>query len=173
MSDGFGVTAWGRDWIRLAQPISITRPNPALPRARTFARNDQVVEVVIAAGSITAAVSGKRTHVVTLSCATWAEPDIKRAEDVLAAVPAGDLPDSVHAECIRGGLVLLEEMTSICDCTQRATPCVHILAVFFEIARRVDEQPLLAFELRGVHARSDRDPTRILIEHIDPANFYG
>lgn len=173
MSDEFGLTAWGRDWIRLAQPISITRPNPALPRARTLARNDKVVEVVITAGAITAEVSGKRKYVVSLSCPTWTEPDIRRAEDILAAVPAGDLPDSVHVECIRRGLVMLEEVTAICDCTQRATPCVHILAVFFEIARRVDEQPLLAFELRGVRGRSDRDATRILIEHIDPANFYG
>ncbi|MFD6106897.1 hypothetical protein ACFWFQ_30030, partial [Nocardia salmonicida] len=38
----FGYTLWGRDWVRLAEPLRQTRPEPLLPRARSIARNDGV-----------------------------------------------------------------------------------------------------------------------------------
>lgn len=178
MSDVFGVTAWGKDWLRMAQPTSITRPNPALPRARTLARTDRVGDVVLASGSIkaTVSVSDKQQHQVFLTLQVWNADQSAAARGAIADVSASDLPDAVHADLTRRGIPVGPKADSVaasCDCTGRTTPCVHVLAVYFEVARRVDEQPRLAFDLRGVSPRPARDASRIPIEQIDPATFYG
>jgi uncharacterized Zn finger protein len=176
MSDDLGVTAWGRDWVRLAQPTSITRPNPALPRARSLVRNDKVGDVVIAAGSITATVFGARDQHVSVHCPIWADDAAKSARAALRGLPAGDVPDSVHADWSKAGMPAgpsRDELTADCDCPQRTRPCVHVLAVFFEIARRMDERPVSAVELRGVSTSPDADAARLPIDGLDPATFYG
>ena len=35
----FGYTPWGRDFLRIAEPTDVTKPEPLLPRARSLARN--------------------------------------------------------------------------------------------------------------------------------------
>lgn len=178
MSDVFGVTVWGKDWLRLAQPTSITRPNPALPRARTLARGDRVGNVVLGPGSITATVSVSDTSnfTVSLSFQVWDAAQSAVALEAIAGVSTGDLPDSVHADLARRGVPAgpkADSITATCECTQRTSPCVHVLAVYFESARRLDEQPRLAFDLRGVERQPARDASRIPIELIDPVGFYG
>lgn len=176
MTDEFGVTPWGRDWARLAQPTSITRPNPAIPRARSLARNDCVGDLVLVAGSVTATVSLKRDYAVTLSCPPWTASEADLARTLLVDAPSGDLPDSLHSEAAKSGLAVgpgKDELASTCTCTQRAKPCVHVLAVYFELARRIDEQPHLALTLRGLDRPTDETASRIPIGRLDPASFYG
>lgn len=173
MTDEFGVTAWGRDWVRIAQPTKIIRPNPAIPRARSLARKDCVGDVVVGAGSVIASVAGTNDRRVTLTHPIWTPQQVAAAHSLLVD---GDLPDTLHAQMVRQGLPVapqVDELTSTCDCPQRARPCVHILAVYFEVARRIDENPRLAFVLRGVDAKSDRYASRIPITQIDPATFYS
>lgn len=60
---------------------------------------------------------------------------------------ADDLPDTAHITLRNTGLDPAPDpatMVAECDCTSRTRPCAHILAVYYETARRLDESPRLA-----------------------------
>ena len=176
MAIEFGATAWGRDWVRLAQPTSATRPNPALPRARTLARNDKVRAAHLAPGSITATVDDRTDRDVALTFPTWTEAQQAIATDTLAGRSAGeDLPDELHRALTEAGVPPTPGAGSLsvaCSCGKPS--CAHFLAVLFEVARRLDERPASALALRGVTELDTAQPAaRIPITRIDPATFYG
>ncbi|MBA8824463.1 putative Zn finger protein [Saccharopolyspora lacisalsi] len=178
MSDEFGTTAWGRDWLRLAEPTSIIRPDPALPRARSLARNDRVHDLDATTGLIEATVRDRSRHRVRITVPIWDEPLLAKARTVLADQPVGgDLNDSVHTALKQAGLTLAPDpatRTATCDCTSRKDPCVHLLATYVEFARRLDERPRLALVLRGL-TTSDTpgEITRIPLGLVEVATFYG
>lgn len=177
MTDEFGTTAWGRDWRRLAEPTSITRPIPALPRARSLARNDRVHHLEITAGRVQATVDDRAQHRVTIVLPIWDGHQTARVHDRLTEAPTtGDLPDNIHTALRQSGADPGPDpgtLTSLCDCTSRTRPCVHLLALYFELAHRLDEQPRLALTLRGHPADQQSDTTRIPLARIDPTSFYG
>ncbi|AXB42615.1 hypothetical protein [Amycolatopsis albispora] len=163
MNGEFGTTAWGRDWVRLAEPTSVTRPDSRLPKARSLARREQVHEVALAPGTVTATVDG---HHVRLSVPLWDNNILHSASEKLHG---DDLPDAAHAD-----LPPMGEIRADCDCTQRRNPCLHALATFYEVARRLDERPRLALVLRGLTTTAPaRNATRIPLGLLDPATFYG
>ncbi|GAB2739969.1 SWIM zinc finger family protein [Amycolatopsis magusensis] len=163
MSGEFGITVWGRDWVRLAEPTSVTRPDSRLPKARSLARREQVREVGLVPGVVTSAVEG---HRVRITVPQWDAATLETAREKLRG---DDLPDAVHAD-----LPGMSEVRADCDCAQRRNPCLHALATFYEVARRLDERPRLAVVLRGLtgHAPA-RDASRIPLGLIDPDTFYG
>ncbi|WP_199443479.1 hypothetical protein [Umezawaea beigongshangensis] len=169
MSDEFANSVWGRDWIRLAQPVRVTRANPLIPKARSLTRNDGVDDVTIAPGLVTATVDGQRT---TVRCSTWTEKQTADARPLVAGAP-DDLPAEVHNSLRERGLPPLSDVESDCTCTGRTRPCVHLLATFFEVARRVDERPRLALLLRGLEPGATSTTTRIPLGVVDPVTFYG
>lgn len=177
MSDEFGATAWGHGWLRLAEPTTITRPDPALPRARTLARHDRVRDVDTAPGRVAAVVDDGGEHRVHLTLPVWGPVDRERAMAALAGhAGTDDLPDTVHAE-LRGADVPVtpspDELTATCSCTARRAPCVHILAAYLELSRRLDERPVLALLLRGATGRPrPADAARVPLDTLDPATFY-
>ncbi|QKW32429.1 hypothetical protein HUT17_04660 (plasmid) [Nocardiopsis flavescens] len=177
MSREFGTTAWGRDWRRLAEPTLITRPDPALPRARSMARRDRVRDIVVAPGRITAVVDERSPHDVVVDVPVWDAPRLERARETLSHTYGDDLPDTVHAELSRIGQPPGPDpvtLTATCGCTGRKIPCPHILATYFEMARRLDQRPRLALVLRGLtDAHAPLDTARIPIGLIDPVDFYG
>ncbi|MGH3785681.1 MAG: SWIM zinc finger family protein [Pseudonocardiaceae bacterium] len=176
MSREFGTTAWGRDWLRLAEPTSITRADPMLPRARSLARADRVHDLDIASGHVTAVVDNRERHRVHITVSTWNDAQLARARSVLAKAPPGeDLPDSLHTALRDAGQNLAPNpasLTTTCSCQSRKNPCRHLLATYFELARRLDERPRLALVLHGLTAISP-NTARIPLSLIDPTSFYG
>ena len=177
MNQEFGVTAWGADWRRLAEPTTVTRPNPALPRARSLTRHDHVHDLRIVTGTITATVGDRAPRHVSITLTTWTGAQQRRATARLAEHAAtDDLPDTALTALRNDGLDPAPDpatTTAQCDCSSRTRPCVHILAVYYETARRLDERPRLALTLRHADAaRTDEPNSRITLTRIDPANFY-
>jgi uncharacterized Zn finger protein len=173
----FGVTAWGADWRRLAEPTTVIRPNPALPRARALTRHDQVHDLRILTGTITATVGGRADRHVSIALTTWTGAQQRCATARLADHAAtDDLPDTAHTALRTDGLdPAPDPATTVaqCDCSTRTRPCVHILAVYYETARRLDERPRLALTLRHAGTtRTDEPNSRMPLTRIDPAGFY-
>lgn len=178
MSGEFGTTAWGHDWLRLAEPTSSTRPDPILPRARSLARGDHVRGFDLTPGQVEAVVDDRGTHRVRIAIPTWDDAQLTRARAVLTDQSAGgDLPDAAHAALLDTGLALAPDpttLTTTCSCTSRKDPCRHLLATYFELARRFDERPHHALVLLGLtDCGTPRDTARIPLGLIDPATFYG
>ncbi len=176
MNREFGTTAWGGDWVRAAEPTTVARPDPTLPRARSLARNDRVGELELGPGRVAAVVSDRTERRVGIVLPTWDPAQVATARAVLAGHAVGaDLPDAVHAALVGAGLPLAPHLgTATCTCARAGGRCVHALATCYEVARRLDERPRLALALRGLPAPGDLPATaRLPLSVLDPADFYG
>ena len=178
MNREFGTTVWGRDWVRAAEPTAVARPDPALPRARSLARNDRVRDLELAPGRVAAVVPDRTERHVGIVLPTWPPAQLATARVVLGGHAAGaDLPDAVHAALVAAGIPLAPDLgaaTTTCSCARSGGRCVHALATCYEVARRLDERPRLALALRGLSDAGRLPATaRIPLSHLDPATFYG
>ncbi|WP_024805957.1 SWIM zinc finger family protein [Nocardia sp. BMG51109] len=176
----FGYTAWGMDWVRLAEPVSISRPEPLLPRARSVARNGGV-QLELEGRTVRAAI-----HRGSEASVTYLEVEPLSAETigaVSARIPSGtvELPDSAHRALRDAGISVAPRLhNSDCSCSARKSRCLHLLATCYALARAVDENPWLALELQGYRdtdnapADTDAPPPRWTpIDTLDPAMFFG
>ncbi|MFC6012603.1 hypothetical protein [Nocardia lasii] len=173
----FGYTAWGMDWVRLAEPLSRTRPEPLLPRARSIARNDGVrleIEGRAVRAHLHRGGQASITHVevaplsraaVTALVHTIPDPTVLTDETHRALLDAGHSPAPTLA-------------STDCSCSARSAHCLHVFAVLYALARRVDENPRLALELQGYfddHPDSEapaQEPRWTSMHTLDPDRFF-
>ncbi|WP_040797249.1 SWIM zinc finger-containing protein [Nocardia higoensis] len=174
----FGYTAWGMDWVRLAEPLHRSRPEPLLPRARSIARNHGVgleIEGRIVRAHIHRGGQASVAHLEV-------EPMPRTAVATIAGIVAdpAHLTDDVHRALLDAGVTPAPVLTSIdCSCSARTAHCLHVFAALYALARRVDENPRLALELRGyfdaVHTEGNTDappPRWIPLHAIDPSGYF-
>lgn len=177
-STEFGFTVWGRDFLRIAEPTHVTRPEPALPRARRMARNamnDVHVEGRLIRGTV---VAGDAASVAYLEFAPMGRDAARAVADLVGATPGPSaLTDEVHAAL---GPQPPELAVVDCSCRARSPRCVHVLALLYETIRLVDEDPRLALSLRGFGdaldgevPADDRIGPWTPLSALDPATFYG
>lgn len=178
--DDFGYTLWGRDWVRLAQPLRVTRPDPRLPRARALAHSTKV-EVTISAGRIRGTVEhGRTTPEVRIEVAPMSSP----ALNIVTTQLRGSrtiLTDEMYRVCAERGHPPLPTLTRVeCTCSDSTGRCVHVLAVFYAVARRIDDDPRLALDIQAFVCPST-DSTRedaavpqrwTTLDHLDPADYF-
>jgi uncharacterized Zn finger protein len=75
----------------------------------------------------------------------------------VAALLAGDLPHTLVEHAEEAGVELLpfgSELGSTCTCEAWADPCPHALAVMYQLAWLVEDDPFVLLHLRGL-ARDD------------------
>lgn len=177
----FGYTAWGMDWVRLAEPLSMSKPEPLLPRARRIARNGGV-QLEIDGVAVRGAV-----HSGAVASVTYVEfaPLNRAAIDAIGAVVPGEaigLGDELHRAILDAGVVLAPRLVNAdCSCRARNQRCLHMLATCYALARRVDETPWLALDLQGYRSidraaavEAGSTETRWTpLDTLDPASFFG
>lgn len=158
----------------MAEPTSLTRPDPALPKARSLVRRDHIHGMEMAPGEITAVVEHNGTHHVRVQLPVWSEHQLEHARKMLTG-GSDDLSDAVHTALVQDGQPpgpKQSSVTATCSCRTRKRPCAHILAAFFDIARHLDHRPRLALGLRGMSDAHSTTTARIPIGLLDPAHFY-
>ncbi|MFC4606094.1 hypothetical protein [Rhodococcus kronopolitis] len=189
MSAEFGVTAWGRAWLRTVESTTVSAPNPALPQARSLARNGAVHLATVGAGRVLAEVTVRgKVFPVTVQVPVWTRKDAGTVRRLLGRagaqdrrVSAGELPDGLVAELLAKDIAVapvIAECTATCGCTGRRSPCVHHLAVLYGLVRRVDEEPAVAVALRENGARSttvaaNPESDWLALTEIAADGFYG
>ncbi|MFI1916832.1 hypothetical protein [Nocardia sp. NPDC020380] len=180
----FGYTAWGKNWVRLAEPLSMSKPEPMLPRARSIARTGGV-QLEIEGVTVRAAIHrGASASVTYLEFA----PLSRAAIDTIGALVPGDaigLGDELHAAIVDAGVSLAPRLVSAdCSCPARNQRCLHMLVTCYALARKVDETPWLALDLQGYRsidraasageAEAGSPETRWTpLDTLDPASFFG
>lgn len=177
----FGYTAWGKDWVRLAEPLNLTKPEPLLPRARSIARNNGV-QIDIEGNVVRARIHrGSEASVTHLELTTLPRTTI----DALAAVIPADtitLSDELHAAVVAAGISITPILAGTdCSCRARNARCLHMLATCYAVVRLIDETPWLALDLQGYRSAPPEtaDETSVSIprwtpiDALDPAVYFG
>lgn len=175
----FGYTAWGLDVLRLVEPISATKPEPMLPRARSIARNQGVTAAVDGRDVRATVHRGSEASVVGLEFA----PMTRELALAVAALGVDDaaLADEHHATLVTAGLSPAPTLTGTdCSCRARSARCLHVLAALYDLTRRIDETPVLALRLQGLGSKeyaADHDNAAPAarwwpVNTIDPRTFY-
>ena len=153
-------TFWGKAWCENLERYSDYANR--LPRGRTYVRNGSVLDLQIGPGQVEATVSGSEIYRVTVqvkpvSKGHWTAlcGDCAGAIDSLVELLQGRFSKGVMERICRAGTGLFPapaEIELACSCPDWATMCKHVAAVLYGIGARLDEQPELLFQLRGVHA---------------------
>ncbi len=151
-------TFWGKAWCDNLERYSDF--SNRLPRGRTYVRNGSVIHLHVAEGEVTALVSGSDIYEVTLNIATlskrrWKALQKECGGEVSSVLELlqGRLSTAVMGVVTRAGEGLFPEPREIrldCSCPDWATMCKHVAAVLYGVGARLDHEPKLLFELRGV-----------------------
>jgi len=176
----FGYTAWGMDWVRLAEPLRITRPEPLLPRARSIARNGGVHTEIDGTAVRASIHRGTQASVAYLELTPLTGTTIT-AISTLIPSDTVELGDTAHAAITVAGIAVAPHLRSTdCSCPARTPRCLHVLATYYALARRIDESPWLALDLQGYRNASPTasapaipPPRWTPLDTLTPATYFG
>lgn len=151
-------TYWGKAWCDNLEFYSDL--SNRLPRGRTYVRNGSVIDLKISAGSVVALVSGSEIYEVKITIAALTKKKwqaiVKQCSgkiDSLIELLKGQFSKSIMTLIARKEEGLFphpKEIEMQCSCSDYATVCKHVAAVFYGVGARLDEKPELLFTLRQV-----------------------
>lgn len=150
---------WGRAWCNNLERYADYESR--LDRGKRYVKTGAVIDLSITKGRIQAKVQGSRKtpykveiRISPLSeerCQEILQKCGKRVE-TLEKLLSGDFPEELKELFTqRGGLFpSSREISFSCSCPDWALMCKHVAAVLYGIGARLDENPSLFFELRGI-----------------------
>ena len=150
---------WVERWLEL---LSSYRFKKRLERGRNYAREGNVLSIEFDQAKAIALVQGSEAepYKVSLSLDAFSDEDWDFAIATMsekaifsAQLLAGELPANIEQVFTASGLSLfpfsLGDVRSRCSCPDKANPCKHIAAVYYQLADRFSEDPFVIFQLRG------------------------
>jgi uncharacterized Zn finger protein len=150
---------WVERWLEL---LSSYRFKKRLERGRNYAREGNVLSIEFDDAKAISLVQGSEVepYRVSLSLEAFKDEDWDFAIATMsekaifsAQLLAGELPENIETVFTASGLPLfpysLGEVHSRCSCPDKANPCKHIAAVYYQLADRFSEDPFVIFQLRG------------------------
>lgn len=83
-------------------------------------------------------------------------PELGNQAGFIARLLLNEIPDSLESHLQARGHSLIpgrygEDLQATCSCPETESPCRHVAAVLVALAARIDQTPLLLFELRGLN----------------------
>lgn len=153
-----------REWwvLRWLELLDSYRFKKRLERARNYAREGNVLNIDFQGGKVLARVQGSEPdpYQVSLSLEQFSHEDWDYVIEIMsqkalysAQLLAGEMPETIEEVFTASGLSLfpfqLSEIRSRCSCPDKANPCKHIGAVYYQLADRFSEDPFVLFQLRG------------------------
>jgi uncharacterized Zn finger protein len=150
---------WVERWLDL---LSSYRFKKRLERGRNYAREGNVLNIDFTESKAKATVQGSEAepYKVSLFLDSFSDEDwdyviAQMSEKAIfsAQLLAGEMPATIEAVFTASGLSLfpftLNEVRSRCTCPDKANPCKHIAAVYYQLGDRFSEDPFIIFQLRG------------------------
>jgi uncharacterized Zn finger protein len=149
-------TFWGKAWCNNLE--SYSDYSNRLPRGRTYVRNGSVIDLKIAAGEITALVSGSSIYKVKIAIAKvvtnkWTKivDECAGKIDSLIELLQGKFSKAVMEIITNSKKGLFPDPKEIklsCSCPDWADMCKHVAAVLYGVGARLDNKPEELFMLR-------------------------
>lgn len=150
---------WGKAWCDNLERYADYESR--LDRGKRYVRTGAVIDLKIQKGKILARVQGTRKtpYKVEIRISPLSEEKCQsiiarcgRKLENLEALLEGDFPEEMQ-ELFQGKDGLFptpREISFSCSCPDWALLCKHVAAALYGVGVRLDEQPLLFFELRGI-----------------------
>jgi uncharacterized Zn finger protein len=150
---------WVQRWLEL---LDSYRFKKRLERARIYSREGNVLSIEFIDSQVLARVQGTEPepYKISLSLDLFSDENWNYLIETLAQkaifsaqLLAGEMPEDIEQVFIANGLSLfpfsLSDIHSRCSCPDKANPCKHIGAVYYQLADRFREDPFVIFQLRG------------------------
>jgi len=150
---------WVEKWLEL---LDSYRFKKRLERARIYAREGHILSIEFVESQVLAKVQGSdpEPYQVKLSLEHFSDEDWQFVIESLskkaifsAQLLAGEMPDQIEKVFTQNGLNIfpftLSDIRSRCSCPDKANPCKHIGAIYYQLADRFSEDPFILFQLRG------------------------
>ncbi|MBW4631267.1 MAG: SWIM zinc finger family protein [Iphinoe sp. HA4291-MV1] len=150
---------WSQRWLDL---LDSYRFKKRLERARNYARQGNVLNIEFKGVIVLARVQGSDSepYKVSLSLDPFSEEqwgyviETMSQKSIFAAkLLAGEMPQNIEDVFTANGLSLfpftLSDVHSKCSCPDKANPCKHVAAVYYQLGDRFSEDPFVLFQLRG------------------------
>lgn len=150
---------WVQRWLEL---LDSYRFKKRLERARLYAREGNVLSIDFVGAEVIAKVQGSEPdpYQVFLSIDPFTEENwqdvittMSEKAIFMAELLAGEMPPNIEEVFTANGLSLfpftLGDVHSRCSCPDKANPCKHIGAVYYQLGDRFSEDPFVIFQLRG------------------------
>jgi len=153
------TTWWGRALVRSFEELTAEAGD--LATARALARAGRLGAIVVLESMASAVVDPGSTgplmaqvKVDRLDADDWTTfaREVARESGYAAALEAGELPVDLVEHSDEAGSELLPgpgDIDTACDCDAWAQPCVHALALLYQLAWQVDRDPYVLLLLRG------------------------
>jgi uncharacterized Zn finger protein len=150
---------WGRAWVRSFEETAVDAAD--LPAARALARSGRLGAVMVLAGMSSVVVDrGGPTSVMAqlrltrLDDAAWQVfvDELGREAGFTAALESGELAAELVEHADQAGVELLPgpaDFETACECDAWAQPCMHALALLYQLAWHIDGDPYALMLLRG------------------------
>lgn len=172
MSQQFGKTWWGKQWLNSLAHIDYDN---RLPRGSAYARKGAVRQISIENNMIHAKVQGSRPkpYEVTVVVPPFFGKDIKELITAIVQKPViiskllnRELDPEVLNIAERKGLKVFPrqwaDFKMVCNCPDWAVPCKHLAAVIYKVSAEIDNNPFLVFTLHNVD----------LVKELEKANIH-
>lgn len=150
---------WSQRWLDL---LDSYRFKKRLERARNYARQGNVLSIEFKGAKVLARVQGSEPepYKVSLSLDPFSDEQwgyiietMSQKAIFSAKLLAGEMPQNMEEVFTTNGLSLfpftLSDVHSKCSCPDKANPCKHIAAVYYQLGDRFSEDPFVLFQLRG------------------------
>ena len=152
-------TWWGRALVRSFEELTVEAGD--LVAARALARTGRLGAIVVLEAMASAVVDPgsaspllAQVRVDRLDIEGWTTfaREAARESGFAAALEAGDLPADLVEHADEAGAEVLPgpgDIDTACECEAWAAPCLHALALLYQLAWRVDRDPYVLLLLRG------------------------
>ncbi len=150
---------WSQRWLEL---LDSYRFKKRLERGRNYARQGNVLSIEFESAKVLAKVQGSETepYIVSLSLDSFSDEEWGYVVETMsqkaifaAKLLAGEMPQNIEDVFTANGISLfpftLSDVHSRCSCPDKANPCKHIAAVYYQLGDRFSEDPFVLFQLRG------------------------
>jgi len=179
MSQSFGKTWWGQQWLNSLNNIDHSN---RLPRGSSYARKGAVQKILINENRINAKVAGSRPkpYNVDIILPPFFDPELTQFLDAMAGKPViiskllnRELDPEVLSLAEQMGLkVFPKQWTDFkmqCSCPDWAVPCKHLAAVIYKVSAEIDNDPFLVFRLHNVDLIEEMNKRGVLVSEEQSA----
>lgn len=154
---------WGIMWCKNLERYSDYANR--IPRGKNYCKNGNVIDLEIEQGKIKALVMGNSNKPYVLEIEINPIDEIKASEisfkcskkiHNIESLVKGEFPKEMEELFFQkdGLFPTPKEIHFFCLCPDNAKMCKHVASVLYAVGAKLDENPLLFFELRGIDINS-------------------